>query len=136
MNHIISLVVGDWSGDGHDKKDTINIRSNLDKKAMEKAYKAGTKKVGFDLCADVCSDYEDRNLDSEKWEKLKELGYQDEELEDEADKYNNGDISLWVDSFTDIYLFIVKLGNEKFEFEYLAAKEDPTIKIGGYGLFD
>ena len=35
MKHIISLVVGDWSGDGHDKKETINIRSNLDKKEME-----------------------------------------------------------------------------------------------------
>lgn len=135
MNNIITLVLGDWSDDGHGKTDTINIKSNLDKKDMEKAYEAGTKKLGFDFCGYVAEDYEDNKLDDEKWNKLKELGYQNEALEDEAEKYNDGEISLWTDSYTDIYLFIVKLGNDKFEFEYLVGEQNPQIRIGGYGLF-
>lgn len=129
--------MGDPSGDGHGQTETINIKSSLNKKEIEKAYKAGTKKLGFDFCKDVCAEYEDSELDSEKWETLKKLGYQDQDLENEvneAKKYNNGDIYLWTDSFSNIYLFIVKLGNDNFKFEHLTEKENPTIDIGGYGL--
>lgn len=135
MNHIITLVLGDWSHDGHEKTETINIRSNLLKAGIEEAYALGTEKLGFDFCKEIAADYEDNMLDNEKWEALKKLGYQDDDLEEDGIKYNEGDISLWTDSFTDIYLFIVKLGNDEFEFEYLSEVQNPQIKIGGYGLF-
>src|SRR5574338_1441101 len=136
MSHVITLILGDWSGDGHDKRETINIKSNLDKDAIMKAYEAGTQKLGFDFCAEVAEEYEDNKLSEEKWKKLLEMGYQDGSgLEEEAKEYNDGEISLWTDSFADIYLFIVKLGNEEFKFEYLTGAQNPQIKIGGYGLF-
>jgi hypothetical protein len=136
MKNIISLVVGDWSGDGHDKKDIINIESNFDKKAIDLAYKLGTEKLGFDFCNHIAEEYEDNKLPNEEWKKLKEAGYQDDNgLEEDAKKYNDGEISLDISSFADIYLFIVKLGNEKFKFEYLEGNKNPQINIGGYGLF-
>lgn len=136
MSYIITLVLGDDSGDGHGQTETINIRSSLDQKAIKKAYASGIKKLGFDFCNDVASEYESTELDSDKWEQLKKLGYQDKhQLEKEAKSYNDGNISLWTKSFADIYLFIIKLGNKDFEFEYLSEKDNPQIKIGGYGLF-
>lgn len=135
MKHIITLVLGDWSHDGHNQSETVNIRTNLNKKEMEKAYRAGTEKLGFDFCAEVAEDYEDNSVPSEYWELLKQAGYKNEGLEKEAVKFNDGEISLWTDSFIDIYLFIVKLGNDKFESERLLDKDNPQIKIGGYGLF-
>ena len=54
-----------------------------DKAAINKAYKIGTKKLGFDFCEEVASDYEDSKLDDEKWEKIKQLGYQNEDAEEE-----------------------------------------------------
>lgn len=137
MKHIITLIIGDHGVDGHGRSDRINIRSNLDKNEMDKAYKAGTKKVGFNLRDDVAHDYEDGQIDNRKWAKLKKLGYdtdnsdaaEDEKLDEEDT------ISLWPESFADIYLFIVKLGNDKFEYENLDREQNPEIYIGGYGLF-
>lgn len=137
---IISLVVGDWSGDGHDKRETVNIKSNLDKKAMEKAYKKGTKKLGFDFCKDVCAEYEDNKLPPEKLDALVKLGLETKGMGLEYDlkriKKDEGvEIGLWHDDFVEIYLFIVKLGDDEFTFEYLNADANPTINIGGYGMF-
>ncbi len=137
---IISLVIGDWSGDGHDKRETINIKSSLDKKAMEKAYKKGAKKLGFDFCKDVCAEYEDNKIPSEKLDALVKLGLETKGMGLEYDlkrmkKDKDVGIGLWHDDFVEIYLFLIKLGNEEFTFEYLDVDTNPTINIGGYGMF-
>ena len=36
--NIINLVIGDWSGDGHDKRQTITIESNLTLAEITNAY--------------------------------------------------------------------------------------------------
>lgn len=137
MNHIISLVLGDWSGDGHSKTDIVNISSNLSKKEIEKAYSLGTKKIGFDLINDVCADYEDNNLSAEHWEILKKFGYKEDNIPGDPvdEKDDHAGILVWSDGFVDLYLFIVKLGNDTFQGKILEEKDNPTIRIGGYGLF-
>lgn len=130
LNNIISLVLGDWSHDGHSKADTVVIKSNFTVKEIEKAYKKATKKLGFDLINDVAADYEDNKLSKDKMKILLDNGFK-YELE-ESDSENH---YLWIDSFTDIYLFIVKMGDESFEHIVLEGDLKPTIHIGGYGLY-
>lgn len=129
--HTINLVVGDWSHDGHSKTETVTILSNLDKKALEKAYKKGSKKVGFDLETDVCADYEDMSMSEDISEKLKAAGIKPHDYveEDEAGlsfSYNH-------EAFATLWLDIARLGNPDLKYE-ITADNNTTINIGGYGL--
>lgn len=135
MNNIITLVVGDPSGDGHRETDTFTIKTNLSKQELTKAYEKGSKLLGFDFKEHICCEYEDSILPEEELNIL--LG-KDLILKDIVDDYflqkykNSGILNLDSDSYTNIFLFIVKLGNSEFEYTY---EKLPTIDIGGYGLF-
>ena len=141
LTNIISLVIGDWSGDGHSQSNTIVIKSNLDKKAIEKAYKKGTKKLGFDFIKDIAADYADQNLSKERLDVLLKHGLKTKDLDLDFDlkrkEYEEGPgVNIWHDDYVEIYLFIVKLGNEEFKYELLEGDVNPTIHIGGYGLYE
>jgi hypothetical protein len=132
LNNTISLVLGDWSSDGHGKTDTITLKSNLSRTEVVAAYEAGTKTLGFDFIEKVADEYEDGSLRNPELEillshglNLKDVGIEDEVDEDEG-------VSLWVETYANIYLFIVKLGNKDFEYEFCGSD---SIQIGGYGLF-
>jgi hypothetical protein len=134
LNHVVELVLGDWSGDGHKQSDKISIKSNLTDKEILKAYKAGSKKVGFDLINEVCSEYEDNRVSVEKVKALAEAGITNKmlcvDVNDEDDEDTTW--SMWTDSYTELFLLIVKLGNKDFKYEYA---NSPSIDIGGYGLY-
>lgn len=142
FSEVTTLVVGDWSGDGHDKTSMTVIRSNLNSKQIMKAYKKASKKLGFSLIDDVASDYEDRILSRDRLQVLLDNGmkfevlgleYEIKEakecLEDEASE----GIGLWSESYRDIFLFIVKMGDESFQWE---VSHGDSLNIGGYGLFE
>ena len=149
MNNTITLVLGDWSGDGHDKTRMISILSNLDKDTLFAAYKKASKKLGFSFIDDVCGDYEDSLLPKEKLNILIKNGFKIENLGfnktntyllNEANEAFNesGSDGLYLseETYTNIFLFIVKLGNKDFKYEILKGKLNPTLDIGGYGLFE
>ncbi len=141
LAHIITLSVGDWSGDGHGKSDSIVIRSNLDKKAIEKSYRKATKELGFDFCKDVCAEWEDNNLPKEMLDALVERGLKTVKMDIDFDierskKDNEWEVHLWVNDYANIYLFIVALGNKEFQYIPLDGDINPTIHIGGYGIYD
>ena len=139
--HTISLVVGDWSGDGHSMTDTIVIESSLDKKALGAAHQAGAKKLDINM-DDLCASYEDATCPADVWKKLKDAGIDNEQpirsmLADMDDKYSldeDGNASLYPESFAAIYLFLAKQGDPNLQYSVV---EDRTsrINIGGYGLF-
>jgi hypothetical protein len=121
---IIELVAGDWSGDGHCKKETFVIESNLGARLVQRAFALGSFKLGFDLTRDVAERY-NHSMSDEKVAKLKEAGF-------------DGDIDfkwLTAENFKEMYLFIAKLGNPQFRYKF-PVKSNSTICIGGYGLFD
>ena len=141
LTNIISLVMGDWSHDGHSKSDTYNVSSNLDKRAMKIAYKKASKKLGFDLTEDVAQDYEDHYLVKNKLDILVKHGLETKKLNLDYDlkrkNFEEDDpISLYHDDFLKIYLFIVRLGDPEFRYELLDDDVSPTIHIGGYGLYE
>jgi hypothetical protein len=139
----VTLVVGDWSGDGHGQTDTIIIESNLDAKKIMSAYKKGSKKLGFDWINDVGAKYEDNLLPIDKLKKLIEHGLNLEEIfydweVEEAQRLlkddNSKGVQLWSHSYTTAFLFITKLGNKTFEYNFIV--DDNRLNIGGYGLFE
>ena len=125
MHHIIDLVVGDWSGDGHCQTATISIRSNLSKQELLYAYEKGQKISGI---GEICEEYEDTAVSKEVLETLFSLGVPDDLFVIEED-----DVAyISTDEYVFIYLFIAGLGTPHFKYEFV---ENDRINIGGYGLF-
>ena len=141
--YITTLVAGDWSDDGHGKTDMAVIRSNLDSEQIGEAYEAGSKKLGFNFIDEVAADYEDSSIDLEKLKALVDAGmsiketfkyeYDIKEVEKVLADEDPEGYHLWAETYRDIYLFIVKLGNDDFRYEF---SQGNTINIGGYGLFE
>lgn len=127
----VSLVLGDPYEDGHGRHKTIHIESNRSAKHMQKSYVKGTALVGVDLAEDLCSDYQSRCIDVTDLKKFIALGFNTGYTLDEE---TGGEVVLDIDTFVQIYLFTVKLGDPKFTFKIINNKE--VIRIGGYGLFD
>jgi hypothetical protein len=129
MQHTIQLVVGDPSGDGHERTSSLNIVCNLSSIELNKAYKAGTKLVGYDFSVKVACDYEDSSISKQKLEKLFQLGYAPGfEFEEDG----KGGYSLCTEDFFRIFLFICKLGYPNLKWKKCPRQD--TIFIGGYGL--
>lgn len=135
LPHLINLIVGDWSHDGHSMTETITISCNLDKKETVKAYKKGTKKVGFDLTDDVCSDYEDMSVDPEVIKKMREAGIRVEDFIKQYEDDSSWSFEYDATSFAEVWLQIARLGNPDLEYE-INVHDSPNINIGGYGLYD
>jgi len=146
LDNTISLVLGDPSDDGHGKTDTFVIKSNLDQKDIEAAYKKGSEKLGFNLINEVCEEYEDSLLPKDKIDILVKNGftidnlmsssdYDREDAEEAFEDDESSGFNINSEYFANTYLFIVKLGNKDFQYEMLKGKLNPTIDIGGYGLF-
>jgi hypothetical protein len=121
MENIITLVMGDESGDGHGQTATLLLLSNLTSKQIEAAYKKGAKKLGIDVKANVASEYEDRIICAHDLKKFTDAGM----------VWTDDATFLWTDSFPKLYLFTVKVGNPAFEYKEVKGGK---ISIGGYGL--
>lgn len=122
-----NVVMGDASGDGHEKTVTYMIESNFDCDDIQKAYEKGCKIIGFDLTEDVAVNYGDSSLSAEQLKKLRDAGFTGKL---DCDVYS--DMGLSCDEFFSIWWFFVRTGNSAFECDVEAAYK---IKIGGYGLF-
>lgn len=135
LKHRVELSVGDWSRDGHNISESLFIMSNLTGKQMEKAYKKGVKVCGLDVEASVAAEYEDSVLREEDFEKLKAAGFPFEAKWEMDLRKTFEEIYLDEDMFCDLYLFVVKLGDPKFEHEYIKTDYNNIVRVGGYGLF-
>jgi hypothetical protein len=127
--HTVNIVVGDWSHDGHSMTETYTIESNLTGDEIEAAYKKGTEKLGFDLVEDCCAEYEDNQVSLEQIKMLEASGFDISKF----DKDKNGNYcGIWHDLFVELYLHVIKLGDDSFKWDWT---ESEDINIGGYGLF-
>ncbi len=68
--YLIGLVLGDESGDGHDKTYQYSIYSNLDDEQLREAFKSGCNKVDVEFSDIVAEEYEECMLKSDILEKL------------------------------------------------------------------
>src|SRR5688572_21393986 len=131
--HKITVVVGDWSQDGHNLTESFTVESNLSKEEVEKAYKKGTKALKVSI-ADLCNDYSDNAIPKLTYNKFVSLKPSIEELGwkcEEDDK--DGIRRIGPDEFAEMYFVTVKAGNKNFKWTYVKSGH---IHIGGYGLFE
>lgn len=140
MNRI-SLTVGDWSGDGHDRQESVYLNCNVDIEELKEAY----IKSQIDVQSQ-CEDYEDRRFNQAMVKMLLEEGkasefiteYIQREIEymlkDEFDE-DEEDFDLYSpDLFAVFWLCAARIGNPDIKIE-LVTVNPPNINIGGYGLF-
>lgn len=129
--NIVELIVGDWSGDGHRQTCNLLVQTNITAKDIEKAYKEGTKKLGFNFIEEVCCDFEEDTVSGEYLEILKnqlDLSKCSNFLLEESEDY----IVLSIKDYIEIYLAIIRYGDP---FCVVFEKKVDVLKIGGYGLF-
>lgn len=137
---IVTLVVGDWSNDGHGQTSTLQIESNFNSRKIEKAYQKGTKLVGVDLDEDVACDYEEPYMSRTQLEAFEKAGITTKEWAGvESDMLFDDDdvdrITMNKDTYVRLYCLIVKLGDPKFEFSFIPYNQVESVNVGGYGLF-
>lgn len=137
MNNV-TLIVGDWGGDGHDKTEDYIYNINISYAELIAAYESGVAIIGYDL-KDYCNDYEDREIPIELlqsvYNKLKELpvGEAWEIINDIVTLSEYFDkISVYHSEYAELYLAIAKIGNPDLTYQQVTGT---TISIGGYGLF-
>lgn len=151
MKHQITLVVGDWSGDGHGRTQIVGVVANMTRRAVEQAYLDGCAKVGINLSDNVCRGYEDNSIDTIDMNKLISAGVV-ERYERKTDEYTFVEFFLsnkqhlmvaWEEdevgvyntmpeAFATLYMGIAQLGDPNLEWTIV---NPDTINIGGYGLF-
>lgn len=127
----IEIVVGDWSGDGHNKKASFYVETLMTSNQVKEFYQDASIKLGFDLLR-YCDKY---NTIPEyiltpilKQINIDPLHF---EINDIKETEENGYYYLTEYDFVKIYIRMV---------EYVSGKSiniiiADTINIGGYGFF-
>lgn len=127
----IELVVGDWSKDGHGISETFLFEVNLNKEQIYKAYKKGSKILGYDLIETKCRGYEESSVTELWWKEfLEATKTKDEDYT--VDGAYNGNISIYPETWAQMYWAVCKLGDESLTYEEV--ENDGRIEINGYGL--
>eukprot|EP00759_Apiculatamorpha_spiralis_P045053 PhF_6_TR4182/c0_g1_i3/m.5620 len=130
---LISLVVGDWSGDGHGQTHTIYVKCNCSSQDLQSAFQKGCTKLNFQFQKVIASEYEKSTITKAQVKLLLDGGvaYAKEILH--CIELNRCDIySLEMDSYINLWIEIAKIGEPSL----IVSKSDvQTVVIGGYGLF-
>lgn len=131
MEKVIFLwVVGDPSGDGYDKHETVPVEIETDNKEkdldyIEHDFEKECKDIGLNI-AEWFTEYDDNKLSEEDYNKLKEIGCPFKDIFDP-------DWVGWHDFFI-IWLFLLNRLRPDLNAKELELKEiEPS---GGYGLFE
>ena len=128
MKHIINIVVGDWSGDGHNVTSTFVMKSNFSREEMKAAYEIATEMVGFDITKHLCQEHEDWYISAELVEKFQGFGIS---LDLEEDFENDERFEMTPEDFVNLYIKLINLSAQGFEHEMIKGVD---VNIGGYGL--
>jgi hypothetical protein len=130
MKNVITLVVGDWSHDGHEKTDKYVIKTNLTKDEVQKAFKKAVKLTGFDFtCFD---DYGENRISKKDVILLGQHGIDKDDCFEGGDFDLDDEFSLYPELYVNLWLKFTKLGNPNFEWSMV---EGEDVQIGGYGLY-
>ena len=136
MKHRITMIIGDWSGDGHRETETEVWLANKDLAAVEEAYEKGSKILGVDIIKTVCVDYEDSSIETELFWKIANLcpDFGEEwDLEGEPPSEENAERPVDSHEWPYLVMAVAKIGDP--DLEVAEAPHESTWKVGGYGLY-
>lgn len=127
LSHLIPVVFGDWSGDGHGGIDRQYFWSNHPVSVWRRAIYDGECKSGVNL-RDICGDYEDTSISPEIESKLKAAGY--------SCDFKNPEC-ITPQDYMNIFLFLLSLGNPRIIYHNIRhGPHYQEVHAGGYGLFN
>ncbi|MFN0318540.1 MAG: hypothetical protein ACKVQA_26235 [Burkholderiales bacterium] len=126
MQNLINLTVGDYHGDGHEKFEQFCIKSSSTKEEIENDHNLGSIIIGFDMCRDLCAEYEDNEINQDISDLIRHFLplFAIDEIDD--------GFRMDCETFVNLYMEIAKLGNPSLEYEFVSID---NIRVGGYGLF-
>lgn len=133
--NLLTLRVGDWSGDGHERTEDILVRVNKSSVDIETAYYKGVKVCEVDVKS-LVADFEEWDIPSAELRKLHRNGIlRDWNFDDEESLSEDFSLLYEIDMYVEIYLRIAQLGDPDLKYETVDTDENPVLYIGGYGLF-
>ena len=129
---IYKLVEGDGSGDGHGDSTYYYVKCNMNPAEL---YKKAVKIAGYDLIKDYCSDYEENTIPIKILLDIWPDFFTEEYVPDEYDE--PGMYKLWYgdEYWPELFMKFCQKADENFTYEFVVS-EIPTIRIGGYGLYN
>ncbi len=131
----VSLVIGDWSGDGHNMTEQIPVYLSHTGDSLTDAYKKGVEICGVDIAA-LLDDFEESTILSEDLRKLSKFGIlAGWGFDTEESLTEDYSLRCEYEMYAEMYLRVAKLSDpDNFHYEFdLETKQQP---IGGYGLFN
>jgi hypothetical protein len=132
--HLIELVVGDFCGDGHEKRRSVLIRSNLDANELGRRYIAAvaSKKLPFDFEAEVAAKFNDGFVTKQQLQELRDAGVvwdcETDGAFDKDDRYFFDEELHYVSLWLAVMHFVC---DGDFECEFVTPQ---SRGIGGFGL--
>lgn len=131
LSHLIPVVFGDWSGDGHEGTSRQYFWSNQPVSVWRQAVYAGECKVGISL-QKICSGYEETTVDASVVAKLRTAGFA-QEFEGCVEEDQQG-ISPY--DFECIFFFLLVTGNPRILYQRIEhGSHHQEVHPGGYGLY-
>lgn len=125
----LEIVMGDWSNDGHGRTEKVVISTDFTREEVEKAFKAGVEKTGFDITTH-CEDYEDGSVPNALYDYFDKAGVEYGNIRED----NESTQGIGYDDFVKIWFKTCEIGNPDFKYTQVSHYEN-EIRIGGYGLF-
>lgn len=139
-----SLVIGDWSKDGHNQSEFVYFEHNKTEEEIKNAYLKACKKIGVQLHDhkknSILSDYEESSISKEIYDKLVNSGVNMEAIE--LDDPCEDEYAFNSDSVALLFLEMVKVTLPDFEYK-ITEQEKPINGFWsdgfnhsiGYGVF-
>lgn len=139
MTYKINLVMGDYSGDGNGRTKKYEIESSLSAKEIQAAYKKATKIIGIDLVEDICN-HGEAVIKKNQLDKFVAqgadfpdiFGYDQKDIDEKIT--NQERFYMDQEGFLNLYLFMIKLGDPGFTYEF-AINDSEDVAIGGDSFF-
>lgn len=137
LPHLVVIVFGDWSDDGHGKTSRTYVWSNKGVADWRAAHAKGDELVGFKIEDDIAAEYEQRGVSKELVEKAFAAGW-DYKFDEYAlrDLEDSGEYTFYHDNYESLFFFIAKLGDPELKWQELqGGQHHQEVHAGGYGLF-
>lgn len=138
----IKIEIGDWSGDGHNISEVVELMSNRTIEELSILYKKSCELTGLQFTTNGDESGRDRDWEEmDKWKVLQD--YQQNELTDfqieEFSKHgidiDNKDFAYETVKFTELFLQFLKLSDPDFEWEIIKERDVLQLFIG-YGIYE
>ena len=135
--HRIKFPIGDWSDDGHGKCGYFMVESDKPVEDVREAHFKSKEVLGFGI-GDICKDHEEAELKPEHKEKLEELGYNMNVIDDDEYVETGELIDIWLFLLNhidkDLNLKTTKSDIPSISF-YGFDDKKRHLETPGYGLF-